>query len=281
LEKKDEHKKQKRRTRPKKSAQAAINHVDAQLQELLLAIESESGAFPSTASGAQPGHIGTLAPINDIVDLSSPSPPLRACKIARSRNFSALDTITMDEIDLLCQSLQPGTVGPQDNGTVLCSVQCLTQDSGPIDLSSPLASAAHKPQSSQDDLALNVEVERRALSDISNVPEKGSMAVDSCRKHEGGANHMDVQPLSSHGAGLAEAGEADCPWRCDTESNAVSEPAMIDLSSPLPVIRGRGSNNEPGADVIDVGESDSDRSPEHDRKARELRLFLDSIRHQL
>ncbi|KAK3122477.1 hypothetical protein QOZ80_8AG0614170 [Eleusine coracana subsp. coracana] len=275
LEKKDDHKKQKRRSRPKKSAQAAIKHVDVQLQELLLDIESESSAFPATTNGPQAGDIGTMAPIEDIVDLSSPSPPVRACKIARSRKFDATATITMDWTDLRCPSLLSGTTGSHDSNAVLCGVQCLTQDSSAIDLSPPLACAAHKSQSAQDNLALDVEVERRALSDISNVPEKGSTPVASCCKHETGANHMDVQPLSSHGTGLA--GEADCPWRCDAENNAVSESTMIDLSSPIPV---RSTSNH-DTDVIDIGESDSDRSPEHDRKARDLRLFLDSIRHEL
>ncbi|GJN12686.1 hypothetical protein PR202_ga30988 [Eleusine coracana subsp. coracana] len=265
LEKKDDHKKQKRRSRPKKSAQAAIKHVDVQLQELLLDIESESSAFPATTNGPQAGDIGTMAPIEDIVDLSSPSPPVRACKIARSRKFDATATITMDWTDLRCPSLLSGTTGSHDSNAVLCGVQCLTQDSSAIDLSPPLACAAHKSQSAQDNLALDVEVERRALSDISNVPEKGSTPVASCCKHETGANHMDVQPLSSHGTGLA--GEADCPWRCDAENNAVSESTMIDLSSPIPV---RSTSNH-DTDVIDIGESDSDRSPEHDRKARDLR----------
>ena len=40
--------------------------------------------------------------------------------------------------------------------------------------------------------------------------------------------------------------------------------------------------NKHDADVIDIGEADtSDMSPDHGRKARELRLFLDSIRDGL
>lgn len=278
LEKKDEHKKQKRRSRPKKSAKDAIKHVDAQLQELLLSIESESGAFSPTANGPQTGDVGTMAPIKDVVDLSSPSPPLRACKIARSRKFGATATITMDDTDLSCQSPLPGTIGSQGSGSVLCDSQCLTQDSSLIDLSSPLAFAAHKLQSAQGELALDMDAERRALADISNVPEKGSTLTASCCKHEAGANRLDAQPLFSHGTRLT--GEADCSWRCDAENNAVSGAAMIDLSSPLPVTS-RSNKNKHDADVIDIGESDNDRSPEHDRKAREFRLFLDSIRHEL
>uniref|UniRef100_A0A0A9G7A5 Single-strand DNA endonuclease 1 chromo domain-containing protein n=1 Tax=Arundo donax TaxID=35708 RepID=A0A0A9G7A5_ARUDO len=53
LEKRDEQKKQKRRARPKKSDQAAVKDVDAQLQELLLGIQSESGTFPSMNNDSQ------------------------------------------------------------------------------------------------------------------------------------------------------------------------------------------------------------------------------------
>ncbi|KAL6659608.1 hypothetical protein ACP70R_003648 [Stipagrostis hirtigluma subsp. patula] len=290
LEKKDEQKKQKRRARPKKSAQAAVKDVDSQLQDLLLDIESESGAFPSTTSGTRTADPCTVAPINDIVDLSSPSPPLRACKIARSRKFSALATVNMDGIDLQCQSLVRGTVETQDN-TLLCDTQNSVQGSEPIDLSSPLPCAAPKPQAAQD-LARCVEAERRALSDISNLPEKGNTVGTSCYRREAGACSGDVQleasPVSSHGSGMT--GKADS-WRGDTENNATAEAATIDLSSPSPVIgrgkivrcnRNRSDANKPKEDVIDISEADSgDQSPEHERKARELRLFLNSIRDEL
>jgi flap endonuclease GEN len=48
---------------PKKSSPAAIKDVDAQLQELLVGIESESGSFPSTVDGLQTADIHTVAPL--------------------------------------------------------------------------------------------------------------------------------------------------------------------------------------------------------------------------
>ncbi|KAF8646784.1 hypothetical protein HU200_065582 [Digitaria exilis] len=275
LEKKDEQKKNKRRARPKKSAPAAIKDVDAQLQELLLGIESESGNFPSTGTGPQTA-VHTVAPLQDFVDLSSPSPPIRA-KIARSRKFSESDVVPMDGTDLQSQSLIPGNTESQEK-TILSDAQDSTQDNTPVDLSSPLPRAAHKPHAALD-WQLCLEGGGRAFSDISNFPEKGSMLGASCYKH--GARGSDVQleevsPLIS-GTGLA-AKVDDSSGRCDVENNAVAEAVTIDLSSPSPVIGGKGKKI---VDVIDICEADSDRSPEHESKARELRSFLASIRDEL
>ena len=279
LEKKDEQKKQKRRARPKKSAPAAVKEVDAQLQELLLEIESESGTLPCTTAGPQKADIHTVAPLQDIVDLSSPSPPIRACKIARSRKFSESAAGPMDGIDLQSQSLLPGTMELQENA-LLCDMQNSTQDNDVIDLFSPFPRAAHKPHATRG-LQLCMEEGRRALSGISNFPEKGNTLGALGYKLEGGARGNDVHPeeaSSSTSHGIEVAGKADCSWRSDVEDNVVAEVATIDLSSPLPVI---GNKSKKNVDVIDICEADSDRSPEHERKARELRSFLASIRNEL
>ncbi|XP_039817392.1 single-strand DNA endonuclease 1-like isoform X2 [Panicum virgatum] len=279
LEKKDEQKKQKRRARPKISAPAAIKEVDAQLQELLLEIESESGTLPCTTAGPQKADIHTVAPLQDIVDLSSPSPPIRACKIARSRKFSESAAGPMDGIDLQSQSLLPGTMELQENA-LLCDMQNSTQDNDVIDLFSPVPRAAHKPHATQG-LQLCMEEGRRVLSDISNFPEKGNTLGALGYKLEGGARGNDVHPeeaSSSISHGIEVAGKADCSWRSDAEDNVVAEAATIDLSSPLPVI---GNKSKKNVDVIDICEADSDRSSEHERKARELRSFLASIRNEL
>ncbi|CAO2838872.1 unnamed protein product [Amaranthus hypochondriacus] len=61
------------------------------------------------------------------------------------------------------------------------------------------------------------------------------------------------------------------------------ETDVIDLSSPSPVPSTRyvskcQGNNGGQINVIDLSDSDMEISPEHDRKARELRVFLASIR---
>lgn len=261
LESKDAQKKQKRRARPKKSGQAAVKDVDAQLQELLLGIESESGSFPCTANGPQTAAIQMVAPLQEFVDLSSPSPPIRSCKIARSRKLSDSDTVTMDGIHLQHQSLQ---IGSMESNSAL--------GLEPIDLSSPSPCAAHKPQAAPEAPPLCMEAERRALWDISNLVEK----EPSCCKHEPGTNvQVEESPLFRHGTGMA--GEADSSRRGDAQSREVVEAAMIDLSSPSPVKVDNSRRN--GKKDCEAGSSS--QSPEHERKARELRLFLDSIRDEL
>lgn len=54
----------------------------------------------------------------------------------------------------------------------------------------------------------------------------------------------------------------------DRKSNGKGETEIVDLSSPFPV------------DVIELSESETDVSPEHTKKARELRLFVASIRDE-
>lgn len=58
---------------------------------------------------------------------------------------------------------------------------------------------------------------------------------------------------------------------------------VIDLLSPSPAIQTCKvskfqQENSEKIDVIDLSDAESDRSPEHERKARELRAFLVSLR---
>ncbi|XP_031261309.1 flap endonuclease GEN-like 2 isoform X2 [Pistacia vera] len=64
----------------------------------------------------------------------------------------------------------------------------------------------------------------------------------------------------------------------------VAKDEVIDLISPSPaccrnVTRSRKMNDQP-ISVIDLSDSETERSPEHERKARELRLFLASVREE-
>lgn len=289
LENKGEEKKQKRRARPNKSAQAAVKDVDVQLQELLLGIESESGTFLPLTNRPQAADAHSVAASKDIVDLSSPSPPLRACKIAKSQKFVGSTTTVLNGIDLQCQSLLTGMMESQSS-TQSNDAPKSTPDGDLIDLSSPLPPAANIPRSSQDLPPYN-EAERRNLSDIGNFAEKGSISPD---KHEagtsGGGAQLEASTLVSHGTQMSSI--TDCSWRSDVQNTPVAEAATIDLCSPSPVAVGdevlawcdtRRRNKPHDADVIDICEADSssDMSPDHERKARELRSFLDSIRDEL
>jgi flap endonuclease GEN len=304
LEKKGEEKKQKRKARPKKSAQQAeVKDVDARLHELMLDIESECATFPPASNCPQTADVHAVVPGMDIVDLSSPSPPLRACK---SQKFIGSMTATMNGIDLQCPSLLTGMAESQSStqssdaqylesqsSTESSDLQNLesqsgTQSSGAlnfsleddlIDLSSPLPLVADKPCSLQGLPPYN-EAERRALTDLSNFPEKRSMLGASDDKHKGGTSDgyvpVETPPPVLHGARVSSS---------RSNSLAESEDGAIDLCSPSPAVVDRRRNVKHDQNVIDISEAGSSvMSPDdddHERKARELRLFLKSIRDEL
>ncbi|XP_020115219.1 flap endonuclease GEN-like 2 isoform X2 [Ananas comosus] len=81
IEKKDEAKKQTRKPRTRKPNKNAVAEVDLQLKGLLLSIESQSNALTDITNRSKPTIVDTVKPI--VIDLSSPSPPLHACKVAK------------------------------------------------------------------------------------------------------------------------------------------------------------------------------------------------------
>ncbi|XP_058078117.1 single-strand DNA endonuclease 1 [Magnolia sinica] len=67
---------------------------------------------------------------------------------------------------------------------------------------------------------------------------------------------------------------------------SIAEPEVVDLSTPLLPSRACKATEsretvDRQMDVIDLSESENDTSPEHVRKARELRLFIHSIKDDL
>ncbi|VAI76636.1 unnamed protein product [Triticum turgidum subsp. durum] len=307
LEKKDEEKKQKRKARPKKSAQAAVKDVDARLQELMLGIESECATFPPASNCPGTGDVHRMAPSMAIVDLSSPSPPLRACK---SQKFIGSTTAVMNGVDLLSgmmesQSSTQSSVGQnsesqnstqssdaqnsesqnstQSSSTQSSDAPSFTLDDDVIDLSSPLPPVAERQPCRFQDLPPYDGAERRALTDLSNFPEKSSMLGASDNRHKAGASDgcalVEASPPVIHGARMF-SGRSNVP----IVSLAESEAGAIDLSSPSPVFDRRRNGNHV-KDAIDISEADSSvvcpDDDEHERKARELRSFLKSIRDEL
>ncbi|KAK2973086.1 hypothetical protein RJ640_023016 [Escallonia rubra] len=70
---------------------------------------------------------------------------------------------------------------------------------------------------------------------------------------------------------------------CYSTSSSVAKTEFVDLLSPSPPMRGHNVSKcqEPNVQrvaVIDLSESETDTSPEHSKKAKELRLFLASIK---
>ncbi|KAF7109446.1 hypothetical protein CFC21_109711 [Triticum aestivum] len=306
LEKKDEEKKQKRKARPKKSAQAAVKDVDARLQELMLGIESECATFPPASNCPETGDVHRVAPSMDIVDLSSPSPPLRACK---SQKFIGSTTAAMNGVDLLSGMMESQSStqssdaqnsesqnstqssdaqnsesqnSTQSSSTQSSDAPSFTLDDDVIDLSSPLPPVAERQPCRFQDLPPYDGAERRALTDLSNFPEKSSMLGVSDNRHKAGASDgcapVEASPPVINGPRMSSGGS-----NVPTVLLAESEAGAIDLSSPSPVVDRR--NGKHGKHAIDISEADSSvvcpDDDEHERKARELRSFLKSIRDEL
>lgn len=162
LEKKCEgKKKQNRRPRPKISTKADMGEVDLQLKGLMLSIESQPNALLDTTTSNDLNSLHNFMKSEAVIDLSSPSPPLRACKLAKYR----------------------GNIDKQ--------------------------------------------------ADIVDVCKSVTVDIDK---------HLDVIDV------------------CETSKSV---------------------NVDKHADVIDICDSETDASPEHEKKARELRLFISSIRKDL
>uniref|UniRef100_A0A2P2K2K9 Flap endonuclease GEN-like 2 n=1 Tax=Rhizophora mucronata TaxID=61149 RepID=A0A2P2K2K9_RHIMU len=66
---------------------------------------------------------------------------------------------------------------------------------------------------------------------------------------------------------------------------SIAKNEVIDLLSPSPPRRddtvSRFQGNDPSIDLVELSESETEMSPEHARKARELRVFLASIRGEI
>jgi flap endonuclease GEN len=105
-------------------------------------------------------------------------------------------------------------------------------------------------------------------------------ALDDRHKAGTGNGCVPVEASPLHGAQVSSSRS-----NAQINSLAESEAGAIDLCSPSPAIVNTRRNVKLDKNVIDISEADSSvKSPEddeHERKARELRLFLKSIRDEL
>lgn len=111
-------------------------------------------------------------------------------------------------------------------------------------------------------------------------------------KPKASANKSPIEEINTQLKGLLLYGEPQTKELvCQVTSDPQVSPTnvdreIIDLSTPLPVSNARRLDKRfepiiPKNDVIDIYDSDNDVSPEHARKAVELRLFLASIKDDI
>ncbi|MQM00063.1 hypothetical protein Taro_032792 [Colocasia esculenta] len=230
MERKAEGKKKKRKPKQKKPEKAAIANVDLQLQSLMLSIDLEDELHsdltrPSTSSRPKEE--------TRVVDLTTPSPPLRACKMAKCL---AINDVCKNAIDLASETdiLLPEMT---DTGFIACNA----------------AEREDVRQCTYRGTILLPQNERKSVE----CSEKDAFEfekISSCC-----FDVIDLSPLQPNGQ----------KWDRKTRVSVVPNKVNSEEDFGHQV------------DVIDVCDSESDASPEHQRKARELRLFIDSIKGDL
>ncbi|KAK2653826.1 hypothetical protein Ddye_013682 [Dipteronia dyeriana] len=91
---------------------------------------------------------------------------------------------------------------------------------------------------------------------------------------------MQLDPLLDSESERNANGNAALP--CHPNGVTVAQSEIIDLSSPSPMCNRNVSRNVEmnyqHSNVLNLSDSETERSPEHEKKARDLRLFLASIR---
>ena len=128
------------------------------------------------------------------------------------------------------------------------------------------------------DLLLDIELGSKSSSIASRevISDKMTIATE--------VNFINQDPLVI----LESEGNADCKaaMLCLQTGATAPKHEVIDLLSPSPQVHCQNVSrftqmNGQNISLIDLSDSETERSPEHARKARELRLFLASIRDDI
>ncbi|KAL7003348.1 hypothetical protein U1Q18_004506 [Sarracenia purpurea var. burkii] len=137
------------------------------------------------------------------------------------------------------------------------------------------------------DIDLNLQDLLLDIEHGSSASQKASLSAEAISKKRNAVTKVDQMnqnpPPFAEFEGIIERNTASVC--CPKDSN-VSAMEVIDLLSPSPPRRGHvvpkcQQTNIECIEMIDLSESETESSPEHAKKARELRLFLDSIREDL
>lgn len=122
---------------------------------------------------------------------------------------------------------------------------------------------------------LLLEIEQKNTPMHNAVSLGGSVLEETCTGTKSKSNSGRIQERNN--------GESSMSGFYSTASSD-STAEIIDLTSPAPPVRAIGVSpcqDMKCTDVIELSESENDMSPEHTVKARELRLFISSIRDEI
>ncbi|XP_038890874.1 LOW QUALITY PROTEIN: single-strand DNA endonuclease 1 [Benincasa hispida] len=116
-------------------------------------------------------------------------------------------------------------------------------------------------------LLLEIESESRAVHNLSHVPIVSKTSTSATGVELNEELFVDIEPIIVDHA----------------PSSSTERIEVINLLSPSPAMQTRkvskfNRKNSQKIDVIDLSDTETDQSPEHERKARELRSFLATLK---
>ncbi|XP_021274220.1 flap endonuclease GEN-like 2 isoform X2 [Herrania umbratica] len=123
------------------------------------------------------------------------------------------------------------------------------------------------------DLLLDIELGSKSIPIASREVISGKRTMAT----EGHSINLDPEVI------LESEGNADCKAAtlCPQTGMTAPKHEVIDLLSPPPLVQSQNVPRSTDISVIDLSDSETERSAEHVKKARELRLFLASIRDDI
>ncbi|KAJ8752964.1 hypothetical protein K2173_008699 [Erythroxylum novogranatense] len=134
------------------------------------------------------------------------------------------------------------------------------------------------------------DLDSRLQALLLEIESEGNTAFSSSHSSKTAiSNDNATLGLTNHeglDAGSERSSEANTFTSCYASNTGLGQNQVIDLSSPspprnLPNFSGSLQTRNQVVDVIDLSDSETEVSPEHARKARELRLFIASIRDDI
>lgn len=142
--------------------------------------------------------------------------------------------------------------------------------------SKPISSTAEIDEKLQE-LLLDIESESSTIRDASFTCTEVTF-----EDRIAGTNSDSMRPDPLFDAVSESDGDGKATMSCYPTGAAVAKNEIVDLVSPSPVqcrnvSKIRALKYQP-TNAIELSDSETENSPEHERKARELRLFIASIK---
>lgn len=115
---------------------------------------------------------------------------------------------------------------------------------------------------------------RKKKADVSEIDRKLQELVLDIEKESSGVSLRGLVDMEAEELECNGDAETAPSTSCTTSSKSL-ETEIVDLISPAPPPRAHQVSRR--IDVIELSDTDNDASPQHARKARDLRLFIANI----